>query len=195
MLNEIKKLQSLTVTLLPIHLLLQTPAQLSHLQGLLTLQTCKLSNNLQFTQKDRQKIIHQCDVVDIPMVGYSKLDEDPNETSVDTTRYQGMAKPTKKHFTAVKGVFWYLKRTINMERHCFILQHSRVKHIAVRYHFIKEQVENPVVELYFVKIDYQLADIFTKALAREHFEFMIKRFGTQSITPEELKRLAESDKE
>ncbi|GKA18351.1 hypothetical protein Tco_0698188 [Tanacetum coccineum] len=36
------------------------------------------------------------------------------------------------------------------------------KHIDVRYHFIKEQVENGIVELYFVRIEYQLADIFTK---------------------------------
>ncbi|GJX68110.1 retrovirus-related pol polyprotein from transposon TNT 1-94 [Tanacetum coccineum] len=49
---------------------------------------------------------------------------------------------------------------------CNTVQHSRTNHIAVRYHFIKEQVENKVVELYFVKTDYQLADIFTKALAR-----------------------------
>nr|GEY83838.1 retrovirus-related Pol polyprotein from transposon TNT 1-94 [Tanacetum cinerariifolium] len=44
------------------------------------------------------------------------------------------------------------------------VQHSRTKHIAVRYHFIKEHVEKGTIELYFVKKDYQLADIFTKAL-------------------------------
>ncbi|GJY89997.1 retrovirus-related pol polyprotein from transposon TNT 1-94 [Tanacetum coccineum] len=44
----------------------------------------------------------------------SKLDEDPNGTRVDPTRYRGMAKPTKKHITAVKRVFLYLKGTINM---------------------------------------------------------------------------------
>ncbi|GJS12804.1 hypothetical protein Tco_0407276 [Tanacetum coccineum] len=38
------------------------------------------------------------------------------------------------------------------------VQHSRMKHIAVRYHFIKEQVEKEIVELYFVKTVYQLAD-------------------------------------
>ncbi|GJR01371.1 retrovirus-related pol polyprotein from transposon TNT 1-94 [Tanacetum coccineum] len=69
------------------------------------------------------------------------------------------------------------------------------KHITAHYHFIKEQVENGVVELYFVKTDYQLADIFTKALAKEHFEFLVNRLGMQSITPEELKRLSKSDEE
>ncbi|GJS00819.1 retrovirus-related pol polyprotein from transposon TNT 1-94 [Tanacetum coccineum] len=47
------------------------------------------------------------------------------------------------------------------------VQHSRSKHIDIRHYFIREQVENGVVELYFVTTDYQLADIFTKALPRE----------------------------
>nr|GFC16748.1 retrotransposon protein, putative, unclassified [Tanacetum cinerariifolium] len=47
---------------------------------------------------------------------------------------------------------------------CNPVQHSRTKHIDVCYHFIKEHVEKGTIELYFVKTDYQLADIFTKAL-------------------------------
>ncbi|GKC46743.1 retrovirus-related pol polyprotein from transposon TNT 1-94 [Tanacetum coccineum] len=47
---------------------------------------------------------------------------------------------------------------------CNNVQHSRSKHVDIRYHFIKEQVENEVVEIYFVRTEYQLADIFTKAL-------------------------------
>ncbi|GJT54082.1 retrovirus-related pol polyprotein from transposon TNT 1-94 [Tanacetum coccineum] len=34
--------------------------------------------------------LDQCDAVDIPMVGQSKLDKDPNGTLVDLTRYRGM---------------------------------------------------------------------------------------------------------
>nr|GEW60938.1 hypothetical protein [Tanacetum cinerariifolium] len=45
-----------------------------------------------------------------------------------------------------------------------LVQHSRTKHIAVRYHFIKEHVEKGTIELYFFKTDYQLDDRFTKAL-------------------------------
>nr|GEZ06847.1 hypothetical protein [Tanacetum cinerariifolium] len=47
---------------------------------------------------------------------------------------------------------------------CNNVQHSRSKHIDIRHHFIQEQVERGVVELYFVSTDYQLSDIFTKAL-------------------------------
>ncbi|GJU37082.1 retrovirus-related pol polyprotein from transposon TNT 1-94 [Tanacetum coccineum] len=45
------------------------------------------------------------------------------------------------------------------------------------FHFIKEQVENGVVELYFVNTEYQLVDIFTKALGRERIEFLINKLG------------------
>ncbi|GJT35042.1 hypothetical protein Tco_0925461 [Tanacetum coccineum] len=58
------------------------------------------------------------------------------------------------------------------------VQHSRAKHIDIRYHFIKEQVENGIVELYFVRAEYQLADIFTKLLPRERFNFLINKLGT-----------------
>ncbi|GJU61715.1 retrovirus-related pol polyprotein from transposon TNT 1-94 [Tanacetum coccineum] len=40
---------------------------------------------------------------------------------------------------------------------CINVQHSRSKHIDIRFHFIKEQVENGLVELYFVNTEYQLA--------------------------------------
>ncbi|GJT11092.1 hypothetical protein Tco_0858134 [Tanacetum coccineum] len=72
---------------------------------------------------------------------------------------------------------------------CNNVQHSRSKHIDIRYHFIKEQVENGVIELYFVRTEYQLADIFTKALCRERIEFLIDKLGMRSFTPETLKEL------
>ncbi|GKD77089.1 hypothetical protein Tco_1339710, partial [Tanacetum coccineum] len=78
---------------------------------------------------------------------------------------------------------------------CNNVQHLRAKHIDVRYHFIKEQVENGVVELYFVWTEYQLADIFTKLLQRERFNFLIEKLGMRSMSPETLKRLAEETDE
>ncbi|GKD36206.1 retrovirus-related pol polyprotein from transposon TNT 1-94 [Tanacetum coccineum] len=56
---------------------------------------------------------------------------------------------------------------------CNNVQHSRSKHIDIHHHFIREKVENGVIELYFVTTDYQLADIFTKAWPRERFEFLL----------------------
>ncbi|GJT44644.1 hypothetical protein Tco_0953359 [Tanacetum coccineum] len=74
---------------------------------------------------------------------------------------------------------------------CNNIQHSRAKHIDVCYHFIKEQVENGIEELYFVRAEYQVADIFTKPLPRERFNFLIENLGMKSMSPKTLKRLAE----
>ncbi|GJY28705.1 hypothetical protein Tco_0404472 [Tanacetum coccineum] len=63
------------------------------------------------------------------------------------------------------------------------------------FHFIKEQVENGVVELYFVNSEYQLADIFTKAFGRERIEFLINKLGMRSFMPETLKQLADEAEE
>nr|GEX29053.1 retrovirus-related Pol polyprotein from transposon TNT 1-94 [Tanacetum cinerariifolium] len=72
---------------------------------------------------------------------------------------------------------------------CNNVQHSRSKHIDIKYHFIKELVENGVFELYFVNTEYQLADLFTKALGRDRIEFLINKLGMRSFTPETLKQL------
>ncbi|GJZ11155.1 retrovirus-related pol polyprotein from transposon TNT 1-94 [Tanacetum coccineum] len=74
---------------------------------------------------------------------------------------------------------------------CNNVQHSRSKYIDIRSHFIKEHVENGVIELYFVNTEYQLADILTKSLGRERIEFLINKLGMQSFTPETLKQLAD----
>ncbi|GJW36269.1 hypothetical protein Tco_0059189 [Tanacetum coccineum] len=47
---------------------------------------------------------------------------------------------------------------------CNPVQNTRTKHIDVRYHFIKDHVEKGTIELYFVGIEFQLADLFTKSL-------------------------------
>nr|GEU60766.1 retrovirus-related Pol polyprotein from transposon TNT 1-94 [Tanacetum cinerariifolium] len=75
------------------------------------------------------------------------------------------------------------------------VQHSRSKHIDTRHHFIREQVEKGMVELNFMTMDYQLADIFTKALPRERFDFLLPRLGIKSMSPTTLNRLQEEEGE
>ncbi|GKE62052.1 hypothetical protein Tco_1512419 [Tanacetum coccineum] len=72
---------------------------------------------------------------------------------------------------------------------CNPVQHSRTKHINIQYHFIKEHVEKGIIELYFVGTEYQLADLFTKALPKERFEFLVHKIGMRCMTPAQLERL------
>ncbi|GJV92896.1 retrovirus-related pol polyprotein from transposon TNT 1-94 [Tanacetum coccineum] len=78
---------------------------------------------------------------------------------------------------------------------CNNVQHSRSKHIDIRHHFIREQVEKGVVELYSMMTDYQLAGIFTKSLSRKRFKFLLSRLGMKSMSPKTLKRLQEGEEE
>nr|GFB74801.1 retrovirus-related Pol polyprotein from transposon TNT 1-94 [Tanacetum cinerariifolium] len=73
---------------------------------------------------------------------------------------------------------------------CNPVQHSCTKHIDVHYHFIKEKVEKGIVELFFVGTEYQLADLFTKALPVERFQYLVRRLGMRCLTPAELEALA-----
>ncbi|GJT25011.1 hypothetical protein Tco_0894948 [Tanacetum coccineum] len=72
---------------------------------------------------------------------------------------------------------------------CNLVQHSRTKHIDIRYLFIKEHVERGMVELYIVRTKYQLADLFTKALLKERFEYLVHRIVMRCMTPAQLESL------
>nr|GEW10823.1 ribonuclease H [Tanacetum cinerariifolium] len=56
---------------------------------------------------------------------------------------------------------------------CNPVQQSRTKHINIRYHFIKEHVEQGTIKLYFVGMKYQLVDLFTEALPKERFKYLV----------------------
>ena len=51
-----------------------------------------------------------------------------------------------------------------------LVQHSKTKHIEIRYHFIRDLVERKVVALEYIPTKRQNANIFTKPLDRSTFE-------------------------
>ncbi|GJZ75088.1 retrovirus-related pol polyprotein from transposon TNT 1-94 [Tanacetum coccineum] len=53
-----------------------------------------------------------------------------------------------------------------------------------------EHVEKGTIELYFVGTEYQLAGLFTKALLRERFEYLVYMIDMRCMTPTELEHLA-----
>ena len=63
--------------------------------------------------------------------------------------------------------------------------HSRTKHIDLRYHFIREAVEDNKIKMEYVPTDENDADIFTKALARPRFVRFVERLGLGELGKED----------
>ena len=61
------------------------------------------------------------------------------------------------------------------------VQHKRTKHIDIRHHFLRDNVEKGLISMNFCTTEEQIADIFTKALAREHFERNRMELGMMKI--------------
>nr|GFB59606.1 hypothetical protein [Tanacetum cinerariifolium] len=142
-----------------------------------------------------------CDPVDTPMVEKSKLDEDKERKAVDLSHYRGMigtllyltasrpdlqfaicmcaryqARPTEKHIHAVKMIFRYLRGTVNRG-----LWYPKDSSVALT---VFADVDNVGCQdnrrstsgsLQFP--EYQLVDLFTKALGRDRIEFLINKLG------------------
>ncbi|GJS71020.1 hypothetical protein Tco_0703861 [Tanacetum coccineum] len=90
-------------------------------------------------------------------------------------------------FLGKKLVSWSSKM-----QDCMMLSTVKVEYVSLSACCAQEHVEKSRIELYFVKTDYQLADLFTKALLVDRFNYLVRRLGMRSLSPQELERLAKS---
>eukprot|EP00253_Pinus_taeda_P027789 PITA_27789 len=61
------------------------------------------------------------------------------------------------------------------------IQHQRRKHIELHMHFIRKLIHDHVLEVQYFSIDYQVADIFTKALTEAKFTKLRFMVGVQEV--------------
>ena len=59
--------------------------------------------------------------------------------------------------------------------------HSKTKDIPIKYHFLREKKSQKIVKLDYVSTKEQIADIFTKPLATEPFEYLRDKLGVVSV--------------
>ncbi|KAM1948201.1 hypothetical protein ACFX15_008419 [Malus domestica] len=60
------------------------------------------------------------------------------------------------------------------------IAHHKARHINRRFHFIRDALQNGEIDLVYCKTEEQIVDIFTKALARDLFEYLRKALGVIS---------------
>jgi hypothetical protein len=75
-----------------------------------------------------------------------------------------VVKPTKVFVDNIGCIFLAKNKTSG----------ERTKHIDMKYHFIREQIQNGLVEVLFVRSEENTADLFTKNLGGERFVFHSK---------------------
>jgi hypothetical protein len=61
------------------------------------------------------------------------------------------------------------------------VQHDRTKHVEVDRHFIKEKLEEKLIEVPHVRSQDQLADVLTKALSNQVFNDCLNKLGMSNI--------------
>ena len=59
--------------------------------------------------------------------------------------------------------------------------HDKLKHIKIKYHYIRDMVQRGVVKLYYVVMKEHIADVLTKPLDRVKFEYFREKLSVLEI--------------
>ncbi|GKE01746.1 retrovirus-related pol polyprotein from transposon TNT 1-94 [Tanacetum coccineum] len=145
--------------------------------------------------------LYKSDLVDTPMVERTKLDEDLSGTPVDQTKYRSMIGSlmyltASRHDLVVRTLAGVHLAVLNS----LLLCPNPMDAVSIIRLWLRLQSRCLVAvpksyELYFVRTEYQLADIFTKVLPRERFEFILPRLGMKCMKPETLQSLQDDQDE
>uniref|UniRef100_A0A1X7TB01 Reverse transcriptase Ty1/copia-type domain-containing protein n=1 Tax=Amphimedon queenslandica TaxID=400682 RepID=A0A1X7TB01_AMPQE len=57
------------------------------------------------------------------------------------------------------------------------VSHARTKHIDIKYHYVREALQNGTIDLVYCPTENMIADIFTKPLSRNRFEILRTEMG------------------
>ncbi|RVW34622.1 Retrovirus-related Pol polyprotein from transposon RE1 [Vitis vinifera] len=62
-----------------------------------------------------------------------------------------------------------------------LVHHDRTKHVEIDRHFIKEKIEQKIIEVDYIPTQQQIADIMTKVVPRTQFDILLSKLGMINI--------------
>ena len=62
------------------------------------------------------------------------------------------------------------------------LMHTKTKHIAIKYHYLRELVQDKEVKMEYVNTKDKIVDIFTKKLPKDSHKYLRGKLGVKSLS-------------
>ena len=62
------------------------------------------------------------------------------------------------------------------------MMHAKIKHIVIKYHYVRLLVEDKQVKMEYVHSKEQIADLFTKPLPKDAFEYLRGKLGVKPLS-------------
>ena len=77
----------------------------------------------------------------------------------------------------IKPIMLYYDNTITINISKNLVMHNKTKHISIKYHYVRELVQDKEVRMEYVNTKEQLANIFTKPLPKDAHEYLRSKIG------------------
>ena len=71
------------------------------------------------------------------------------------------------------------KAAINISHN--LVHHNRTKHVEVDRHFIKEKIDEGTINVMYLPMMKQVADVFTKGIYKPLFERLVDKLGMYNL--------------
>ncbi|GJW05016.1 hypothetical protein Tco_1563872 [Tanacetum coccineum] len=140
--------------------------------------------------------MENCHTSGTPLATKPKLDADLSGKPVDQTNYRSkigsLMYLTSSRPDLVQAVH-VIKQDqqkstsrswMSKKQDCTAMSLAEAEYVALSASCA--QVENDIIELYFVRTEYRLANMFTKALPEDRFKYLVRQIGMRCLTPAEL---------
>lgn len=89
-------------------------------------------------------------------------------------------KGIKEEITELVLIFCNATSAINISKN--LVMHTKTKHISIKYHYLRELVEDKEMRMEYVNTKEQLAYIFIKALPKDAHEYLRGKIGVIPLT-------------